>query len=179
MRFSISFCTFFFVAYIGYVCTSENLPNEEVFNDGAQEMTIEERGSKYLTNRQIRNKFTRQWSKIKELRDKIKVIETSGGGNVDLTALKGKVSTAETDITNLKSNQEKIGDSLQTKCEQLDRLMDALDTDKMDCCKTDFVVMCISQAVSRLDSANNANKFAVDAQGVGTCKACPAGMNIA
>ena len=174
MRFSISFCTLFFVAYIGYVCTSENLPNDEVFNDGAQEMTIEERGSKYLTNRQIRNKFTTQWNKIKEIRDKLKSIEASGGGNVDLTALKGKVSTAETDITNLKTNQQKIGDSLQTKCEQLDRLYES-NTEKADCCKTDYVVMCVSQSISRgtTDSA-----FTNEARAEGVCLECPSGLLI-
>ena len=180
MQITISFCTFLCLTYMAHVCLADDsetrrlsskveemLKNVEENWRNANE-TIAKRGNtreeRWLNNNQIRNKFTRQYNKIKALFDRVAALESNTGGT-DINALTSLIEAAEADIVLLKTNQATIGDSLLVKCQKLDELLDP-DT---HCCKTGYTVLCVNAFLAT-------TVFPFSDLTKGACPECPTGL---
>ena len=164
---TILFSTLLWIAYIKQECLAESLEVksvDEMVSDELEEGKYkEERKLPYLTNNQMRNKFIRQYNQIVVLQNRLQAIEDT---NVSLDSLKTDVSTAESTISGIQSNEKDIDESLDNNCKQLDYV---LDSDSVDCCKTDYVVICLERSSMILfDSSFDTTK--------GNCPTCPDGV---
>merc|ERR1712223_1541255 len=95
-----------------------------------------------MSNRAIRNKFTKRYKMIKDLTERITKIENAGVE--DVNSMNTKVNQMESDISTLKANQKDVGDTLYRTCENLDALLDKVNPMltflNWDCCKKGYEV---------------------------------------
>ena len=127
-------------------------------SDEMESMKVE-RSTKYMSRNQIRNEFIRHYNQIEAMRKTLDSL-TSGP---DYTSFNSRMSTLKTDLATVSTNDETIGDTLQTTCGSLDTL---LDSSTVDCCYTDYTVFC----VPRSDLTDKDPSYDVTA---GTCGVCP------
>ena len=98
---------------------------------------VDERaGGAWLTNRQIRNKFIRQWNLLKKQADRIAGIEAAY--EAARNAATADIVAAETDIGTVQTHENDISTSFQQKCDRFHTLL----TGTYECCHTDLIFSC-------------------------------------
>ena len=140
-----------------------SLADQEFTGDdkGGNKVLVEKR---YLTNNQIKNKFTKAWNRDVAMDARIMAAEAE---IATFEAMLSRLETAESEITTLKANQEQIQVSMKVKCSKLDGLLDTGDdSTTQDCCQSDYYVLCLGRSSANLFAA-----FVKDP--AGTCEACP------
>ena len=159
MRVAITLWTLAFIVYsIGPLLGDEGVKEEKIF---------EERG--WMSNRAIRNKFTKRYMMIKDLTERIQKIENAGVE--DVNTLNTKVSQMESDLSTLKDNQEYVDATLYRTCERLDALLDKVNPFmsflNYDCCKKGYEVKCVMRAIL------SDPKYTFPSANAGDCVECP------
>jgi len=130
-------------------------------SDGMEQKEMEER-SKYMTNNQIRNEFTRQYNQILAMSKQLATLESGGPS---YTSFNTRVSDAKSDLVTIKQNDATIGSSLLETCGSIDLLLDG-NNPAIDCCYTDYTVYCLP----RTDILSKDPSYTTTA---GACSTCP------
>lgn len=135
----------------------EPVLDEDVNEQEAEnEMAIEKRRNRgWLTNRKIRNKFTRQWNQLKNVMTRTANVDSSY--NAMLIPLTADIAQIETDIDGVQAHLFQLELSYQEKCDRLDALLDP----DSDCCRKGLEIQCIERA------------FQIKPMATTGCGACP------
>ena len=172
------FLAFFILPYAIDVCYASN-EIAEVINGtwvhmlddsfaggdpGLEIKDIEER--QYMSRAAMKQKFVNRQTLINTL--KAQIVELESKTSTDPATLLSNVGTSITNIADLVTNQNSMKQTLDVKCQELDRLLDP----DQHCCINGFSVICVEKVLT----LQTGYEWPDDHQ-AGGCPACPSALS--